>query len=235
MWCSSRGGWRRGSERTSRFTGLSTPKEIGKYSTGWTITHKNCTFINDSSVRAPVMVHLANVCFLLKMIALFMRDTLIHTTDTTQAYTPSWWVACPSWSCVRVSRPWSAPASWLPRQPPEPYSLHPERERERRRRRRRRKQSTESVSKEEELVNRWLLAGELAQMIEGSEDKYEEGSCMTEGEVNGREERIKRDSSVPDPHFLMLRGKPSLFSLPIHLVWDPFYIACIRSRKIFLL
>lgn len=55
-------------------------------------------------------------------------------------------------------------------------------------------------------------------MIEGSEDKYEEGSHATEGEVKGREERIRTDSSVPDPHFLMLRGKPSLFSLPIHLV-----------------
>lgn len=88
------------------------------------------------------------------------------------------------------------------------------------------------VSKEEELVNRWLLAGELAQMIEGSQDKYEEGSCTTEGEMNGREERIKRDSSVPDRHFLMLRSKPSLFSRPIHLVWDPFYIASICSWKI---
>lgn len=62
------------------------------------------------------------------------------------------------------------------------------------------------------------MAGELAQMIEGSEDKYEDGRRATEGEVNGREERIKRDSSVPDPHFLTSRGKPSLFSLPIHLV-----------------
>ena len=57
----------------------------------------------------------------------------------------------------------------------------------RRRRRRRKKQSTESVSKEEELVNRWLLAGELAQMIEGNADKYEEGRRTTAGEVNGRE------------------------------------------------
>lgn len=135
-----------------------------------------------------------------------MQDTLIHTT---QAYTPSWWVACPSWSCVRVSQPWSAPASWLPQQPPEPYSQHPEWERGRRRR----KPSTESISKEEELVNRWLLAGELADMIEGSVDKHEKESRTTEGEVNGREERIKRESSVQDPHFLMLTGKPSLFSL----------------------
>lgn len=74
------------------------------------------------------------------------------------------------------------------------------------------------MSTEEELVNRWLLAAELAQMIEGSEDKYEKGSRATEGEVEGREERIRRDSSVPEPHFLMFRGKPSLFSLPIHLV-----------------
>lgn len=58
-------------------------------------------------------------------------DTLIHThalTDIEHAYTPSWWVACPSWSCVHVSRPWSAPTSWLPRQPPEPYSPHPMRD-----------------------------------------------------------------------------------------------------------
>lgn len=59
-------------------------------------------------------------------------------------------------------------------------------------------------------------------MIERSEDKYEEGSCTTEGEVKGREERIRKDSSVPDPHFLMLKGEPSLFSLQIHLVRDPF-------------
>lgn len=62
------------------------------------------------------------------------------------------------------------------------------------------------------------MAGELAQMIEGNEDKYEDGSRTTEGEVNGREEGIKRDSSVPDPHFLMWSGEPSLFSHPIHLV-----------------
>lgn len=163
------------------------------------------------------MVPVENVCFLFQnySFALFVRDTLIHTTDTTQAYTPSWWVACPSWSCVRVSRPWSAPASWLPRQPPEPYSLHPEIEeggRERGRKRRRTKQSTESVSKEEELVNRRLSARELAQMIEGSEDKYEEGTRTTEGEMNGREERIKRDSSAPDPHFLMLSQAKSIFT-----------------------
>lgn len=54
-------------------------------------------------------------------------------------------------------------------------------------------------------------------VIEGRGDKYTGGSSMTEGEVNGREEGIKRNSSVLDSHFLMLRWKPSLFSLPIHL------------------
>jgi len=64
------------------------------------------------------------------------------------------------------------------------------------------------------LVNRWLLAGELAQMIEGSKDKYEEGSRMTEGEVNWREERIKRDSSASHPYFLMLSAKSIFTSNP---------------------
>lgn len=107
------------------------------------------------------------VCSPLHMIIWFIakKNTVIHTSDTTEAYTPAWWVACPSWSCARVSRPWSTPASWRPRQPPEPYSLHPERSNEGRK----------SSQSEEELVNCRLLAGELAQMIEGSEDKYEEG------------------------------------------------------------
>lgn len=45
-----------------------------------------------------------------------------------------------------------------------------------------RKQSTESASKEEELVNCWLLAGKRAPMIEGSEDASTEGSDTMEGD-----------------------------------------------------
>ena len=86
---------------------------------------------------------------------------------------------------------------------------------------------SQSVSKTEELVNQWLLAGELAQMIEGSEDKYEDGVHDRRRSEWGREERIRRDRSVPDPHFFMLRRKPSLFSLPIHLACDPLHIGSI--------
>lgn len=148
-------------------------------------------------------------------------ETLGHITLT---HTPSWWVACPSWSCVRVSLPWSVPASWLPRQPPELCSLHPERGEGGRGGRR--KQSTESASNEEELVNRWLLAGKRAQMIEGSEDEYMESSSVTEGDVNGeRVGRGLRGTAQIRIHISSCwGGKPSLFSLPIHLEWDSFYI-----------
>ena len=78
----------------------------------------------------------------------------------------------------------------------------------------------------------YFLDEELAPVIDENKEKYEDGSWMT-GEVEVGEEGIRRDSSVPDPHFFMLRGKPSLFSLPIHLVWDAFYIASICNGKIY--
>lgn len=56
------------------------------------------------------------------------------------------------------------------------------------------------------MVNRWLLAGKPARMIEGSEDASTEGSSTTEGDVDGSEERIKSNSSALEL-FLIVGGQ----------------------------